>query len=226
MVLAPGSFLADYEGRRESHFLLHFNRQKFGRYTTIHHLCCDQRRHRAVLSRPCQRTRCEGDYCQHSFTRYIAIHTAKSCFSFTKTLRAPGPVDTSLFREGKPEQVVAAFANIHPLKRIGTVDDVAPVVAFLASPEAAWVNGQNILVNGVSTCVLCESGGANFVVNLGFHRLIMLRTNLQSPCSSLRSCSRCPIKNDTCPRPQPSSTPDLESFKACSPKRDIDFPMG
>lgn len=71
--------------------------------------------------------------------------------------RVSGPVDTPLFRDGKPEQVIAAFANIHPLKRIGTVDDVAPVVAFLASPEAAWVNGQNILVNGVSTCVLCES---------------------------------------------------------------------
>jgi len=61
-----------------------------------------------------------------------------------------GPIDTSLFREGKPEQVITAIANTHPLKRLGTVEDVAPVVAFLASPEAAWVNGQNILVNGVS----------------------------------------------------------------------------
>jgi len=51
------------------------------------------------------------------------------------------------------------------MKRIGTVDDVAPVVAFLASPEAAWVNGQNILVNGVSACVLFRGGGANFVVD-------------------------------------------------------------
>ena len=62
---------------------------------------------------------------------------------------------TALFREGKPEQLITAVANSHPLKRLGTVDDIAPVVAFLASPEAAWVNGQNILVNGVSVYVPC-----------------------------------------------------------------------
>lgn len=70
--------------------------------------------------------------------------------------RASGPVDTALFREGKPEQLITAIANSHPLKRLGTVDDIAPVVAFLASPEAAWVNGQNILVNGVSVYVPCK----------------------------------------------------------------------
>jgi len=63
---------------------------------------------------------------------------------------SPGPVDTSLFRDGKPEQLITAIANTHPLKRIGTVDEIAPVVTFLASPEAAWVNGQNILINGGS----------------------------------------------------------------------------
>jgi len=61
---------------------------------------------------------------------------------------SPGPVDTAMFREGKPEQLITAIANSHPSKRLGTVDDIAPVVAFLASPEAAWVNGQNIMING------------------------------------------------------------------------------
>lgn len=69
--------------------------------------------------------------------------------------RLSGPVDTSLFRDGKPEQLITAIANTHPAKRIGTVDDIAPVVAFLASPEAGWVNGQNILINGVSIYILC-----------------------------------------------------------------------
>lgn len=69
---------------------------------------------------------------------------------------ALGPVDTKLFTDGKPEQLITAIANTHPLKRIGTVDEIAPVVAFLASPEAAWVNGQNILINGVSIHILHE----------------------------------------------------------------------
>lgn len=63
---------------------------------------------------------------------------------------SPGPVDTALFRYGKSEQLITVVENSHPLKRIGTVDEVASAVAFLASPEATWVNGQNILVNGGS----------------------------------------------------------------------------
>ena len=81
-------------------------------------------------------------------------HDILLVFVHSYTWLLSGPVDTSLFRDGKPEQVITAIANTHPLKRLGTVDDVAPVVAFLASPEAAWVNGQNLLVNGVSICVL------------------------------------------------------------------------
>ena len=61
-----------------------------------------------------------------------------------------GPVDTALFRYGKSEELITSVANTHPLKRIGTVDEIASSVAFLASPESSWVNGQNILVNGVS----------------------------------------------------------------------------
>lgn len=63
---------------------------------------------------------------------------------------SPGPIDTALFREGKPEQALKFIASLHPAGRIGQPDDVSPVVSMLASAEAAWVNGQNILVNGVS----------------------------------------------------------------------------
>ncbi|KAI0270035.1 hypothetical protein BC834DRAFT_864668 [Gloeopeniophorella convolvens] len=61
---------------------------------------------------------------------------------------SPGPTDTALFRQGKSEQMMQAIANLAPSKRLGTPEEISPVVAFLASDAARWVNGQNILVNG------------------------------------------------------------------------------
>lgn len=63
---------------------------------------------------------------------------------------APGPIDTDMFRAGKTEQQINFFAGMHPEKRLGTTDEVGNVVAFLASEEASWVNGQTLMVNGVS----------------------------------------------------------------------------
>lgn len=64
---------------------------------------------------------------------------------------APGPIDTALFRDGKPDGLIKQFEGMHPAQRIGQPDEVAPVVAFLASDTARWVNGQKIMVNGVCT---------------------------------------------------------------------------
>ena len=38
-------------------------------------------------------------------------------------------------------------------RRLGGPEDIAPIVAFLASEAAQWINGQNIQVDGVSTQV-------------------------------------------------------------------------
>ena len=39
----------------------------------------------------------------------------------------------------------------HPTRRMGTADEVARVVAFLASPAASWVNGTTVRVDGAFT---------------------------------------------------------------------------
>ncbi len=61
---------------------------------------------------------------------------------------APGPVATDLFLSGKSDELVAQFARMPPLERLGQPDDIANVVAFLAGSGAGWINGQVLRANG------------------------------------------------------------------------------
>src|SRR5260221_7055739 len=61
---------------------------------------------------------------------------------------APGPVGTELFTADKSDEQIAAISRMNPLGRLGTPEDIARVVAFLAGPDSAWVNGQVIRANG------------------------------------------------------------------------------
>jgi 3-oxoacyl-[acyl-carrier protein] reductase len=61
---------------------------------------------------------------------------------------APGPTATALFLNGKPPEAIERLAKAAPLERLGTPEDIANAVAFLASPDGAWVNGQTLRVNG------------------------------------------------------------------------------
>lgn len=70
---------------------------------------------------------------------------------------APGPTNTELFANGKSEQLINFFSNLHPQKRIAEKEEIAPVVAMLARDEASWVNGQTIFINGVSIFVFIHS---------------------------------------------------------------------
>jgi 3-oxoacyl-[acyl-carrier protein] reductase len=60
---------------------------------------------------------------------------------------APGPTATALFLDGKDEQTIERMSKMNPLERLGTPDDIAEVVSFLAGP-ARWVNGQVLYANG------------------------------------------------------------------------------
>jgi 3-oxoacyl-[acyl-carrier protein] reductase len=61
---------------------------------------------------------------------------------------APGPVETDLFLAGKTAADIERLAGLAPQRRIGLPRDIADVVAVLVSPEAGWINGQVVRVNG------------------------------------------------------------------------------
>ncbi|MFI9814214.1 SDR family oxidoreductase [Saccharothrix variisporea] len=60
---------------------------------------------------------------------------------------APGPTATALFLDGKDAQTIDRMSKANPLERLGTPDDIADVVSFLAGP-GRWVNGQTLYANG------------------------------------------------------------------------------
>ncbi|WP_416064478.1 SDR family oxidoreductase [Rhizobium sp. ZK1] len=61
---------------------------------------------------------------------------------------APGPTGTDLFLNGKSDELIDRLAKANPLERLGTPEDIAGVVAFLAGPDGAWINGQVLRANG------------------------------------------------------------------------------
>ena len=61
---------------------------------------------------------------------------------------SPGPTNTELFTNGKPQEVIDRLASLSAFNRIGEPDDIAQIVVFLASDEANWISAQNIGVNG------------------------------------------------------------------------------
>ena len=79
------------------------------------------------------------------FTRSLAREVASR--GITANVVAPGFIETDMTR-GLPEEQRAALAGQIPLGRLGTPEDVAAAVAFLASGRAAWITGETVNVNG------------------------------------------------------------------------------
>jgi len=79
----------------------------------------------------------------------FAKSTAREVASrnITVNVVAPGLIETDMTR-GITDDAHAEWAAQIPLKRLGSPDDIASAVAFLASDEAAYITGQVLAVNG------------------------------------------------------------------------------
>lgn len=92
----------------------------------------------------------QGNYCAakagvEGFTRSLAKEMSNR--GITANCVAPGFIDTDMTRKLDDSQR-EAMLGIIPAGRLGTPEEVAAVVAFLASDAAAYVTGETIHVNG------------------------------------------------------------------------------
>lgn len=79
------------------------------------------------------------------FSKSLAIEIASR--GITVNVVAPGFIETDM-TSALPDVVKDALLQRIPLKRLGQPDDIAAMVAFLASDEASYVTGQTLHVNG------------------------------------------------------------------------------
>ena len=80
-----------------------------------------------------------------AFTRALAREVAR--YEVTVNAVAPGFIDTEILR-ALPEDRLRRHLESVPLGRLGTAEEVAALVAFLASDDAAYVTGQTLRVDG------------------------------------------------------------------------------
>ena len=66
----------------------------------------------------------------------------------TVNVVSPGPTDTELFNAGKSSEQIQRLAQMSAFGRLGRPEEIAEMIAFLASDAANWITGQNLRVNG------------------------------------------------------------------------------
>lgn len=80
------------------------------------------------------------------FVKSLARETAREGIRVNAV--SPGPTDTPLIRAQADQDVIARMVRAVPLKRMGTAQEQANAIVFLASDSASYITGQTLSVSG------------------------------------------------------------------------------
>lgn len=80
------------------------------------------------------------------FTRHLAKEVA--AYNITVNAVCPGLIDTDMVRNTISVERQQAYAQSFPIKRLGKPEEVAHLVAFLTSDQAAYITGASLDING------------------------------------------------------------------------------
>ena len=91
-----------------------------------------------------------------ALVKSAAVHSGNRGYKIRVNAILPGVVETALItnlidKSGDPLAARAAYEGMSPMKRMACVEEVAGLVAYLASDEAAFISGGEFLIDGATT---------------------------------------------------------------------------
>lgn len=91
-----------------------------------------------------------------ALTKSAAVHCGNRGYKIRVNAILPGVVETAMINNlidtsGAPLETRAAYEGMSPLKRMANVDEIAGLVAFLASDEARFISGSEYVIDGATT---------------------------------------------------------------------------
>jgi len=91
-----------------------------------------------------------------ALVKSAAVHCGNQGYRIRVNAVLPGVVETALIQNlidgsGDPTATRAAYEGMSPLKRMAQVEEIAALVAYLGSEEAAFISGSEFVIDGATT---------------------------------------------------------------------------